>query len=284
MSWDDPEYYEPELDENHCPGPEDDPSVQELQPQLLALFDADPEQVFYESQLAVRFEDRYFHWVTTRALKDLRENGRVGSELQELSPKTPLRFYFHRRNRYWKRRAEEVRKLVRLFSDQAFTRALGVQGELLLDAGLPQVGFQPMGRDVRSWGDRTWSLSGHDLDRVFHRDGIYYGTEIKNRLGYIPQEELIAKLQMCRQLQLTPLFVARMMPKTYIEEVRRAGGFSLIMKYQFYPISHRTLALRVKTELGLPVDCPTRLQDSTLQRFLKWHEARVKQMKPAPAL
>ena len=122
MSWDDPENYEPELDEDHRPGPEDDPSVQELQPQLLALFDADPEQVFYESQLAVQFEDRYFHWVTTRALKDLRVSGRVGSELQELSPNTPLRFYFHRRNRYWKRRAEEVRKLVRLFSDQ------GLQG------------------------------------------------------------------------------------------------------------------------------------------------------------
>ena len=35
MSWDDPENYEPELDEDHLPGPEDDPSVQELQPQLL---------------------------------------------------------------------------------------------------------------------------------------------------------------------------------------------------------------------------------------------------------
>lgn len=86
------------------------------------------------------------------------------------------------------------------------------------------------------------------------------------------------KLRMCAALDLVPLFIARMMPRTYIEQVRQAGGFSLIMKHQFYPMSHRALAIRVKAELGLPVDCPTRLQDSTLQRFLKWHEARLKRI------
>jgi hypothetical protein len=68
------------------------------------------------------------------------------------------------------------------------------------------------------------------------------------------------------------------MPKTYIEEVYQAGGFSLIMKYQFYPVSHRELAQRVKTELNLPVDCPTRLQDATLQRFLKWHLGKLRRL------
>ncbi len=277
MSWSDLDYYdETEPDEAFRPGPDDDPSVQKLEPEMLALFDSDPEQVFYESQLAVRFEDRYFHWVTTRALKDLRESGKLGSELQELSPKVPLRFYFHRRNRYWKRRAGEIRKLVLQFSDQVFTSSVGVQGELLIDAGLPRVGFQPMAYNVRSWEGRSWTKTGHDLDRVFTRDGIAYGAEIKNRLGYIPQDEFLAKLEMCRELKLRPLFVARMMPKTYIQEVNRAGGFSLIMKRQFYPMAHKELANKVSRELGLPVDCPTRLQDSTLQRFLTWHERQLK--------
>jgi hypothetical protein len=268
MSWEDPEpdaYQDPEDDR---PGPADDPAVQRLEPLLLALFDEHPDTVFYESQLAVRFEDNFFHWVTVRALKDMRESERIGTSLQELTPNTQLRFYFNRRFRYWKRKAEEVRRLVLSFSNQAFTRSLGVQGELLADAGLPRVGFQPMADTVRSWEGRTWSATNHDLDRVFHRDGINYGTEIKNRLGYIPQDEFAVKLRMCQELNLVPLFIARMMPRTYIEEVRRAGGFSLIMKYQFYPMSHRSLAVKIRNELGLPVDCPTRLQDSTLQRFL----------------
>ena len=233
MSWEDPEpdtYQDPEDDR---PGPADDPAVQNLEPLLLALLDEQPETVYYESQLAVRFEDNFFHWVTVRALKDLRENERIGTSLQELTPNTQLRFYFNRRFRYWKRKAEEVRRLVLSFSNQAFTRSLGVQGELLADAGLPRVGFQPMADSVRTWEGRAWLDTNHDLDRVFHRDGINYGTEIKNRLGYIPQNEFAVKLRMCQALNLVPLFIARMMPRTYIEQVRQAGGFSLIMKYQF---------------------------------------------------
>jgi hypothetical protein len=274
MNWDDYEpeaYHDPERDR---PGPADDPAVRELEPQLLALFDEHPETVFYESQLGVLFEDHFFHWVTSRALKDLRQSDKIESSLETLTPNTQIRFYFNRRYRYWKRKADEVRKLVLSFSVPEFTRALGAQGELLIDAGLPRVGFQPLADTVRTWEGGTWSQTGHDLDRVFTRDGINYGAEIKNRLGYIPEDEFAAKLKMCQELNLVPLFVARMMPRTYIERVRQAGGFSLIMKYQFYPLSHRALATRVRTELGLPVDCPTRLQDSTLQRFLNWHQRK----------
>lgn len=274
MSWDDLDFYEPEPEEGE-PGPADDPAVQQLEPLLLTMFETSPQAVFYENQLCVHFEARFFHWVTARTLKDLRLSGRIGSDLQELTPKTPLRFYYNKRNRYWRRRAGEIRKLVLAFSDPTFTSALGVQGELLIDGGLPRVGFQPLAVNVRTWEGRTWLNTNHDLDRVFTRDGLYYGAEIKNRLGYIPQAEFRAKLKMCEALNLIPLFIARMMPKTYIEDVRRAGGFSLIMKYQFYPISHRALANQIRAELGLPVDCPARLQDATLQRFLSWHEGHM---------
>jgi hypothetical protein len=275
MSWDEvesepaPEY----------PGPGDDPAVRELEPQIVAYLDGHAEVVFYETQLAVIFERNFFHWVTSRALKDLREANKVGSALEELSPNVPIRFYFSRRCRYWKRKSEELRRVVLTFSDQAFTRALGVQGELLIDSGLPQVGFMPAAREIRSWESRNWTETNHNLDRVFQRDGISYGTEIKNRLGYIPQDEFKAKLRMCKALNLVPLFIARMMPKTYIDEVYRAGGFSLIMKYQFYPIYFRDLARRVSVELSLPVDCPARLQDSTLERLLNWHLAKLRRQK-----
>ena len=277
MTWDEYEPEEPDYEPKPW-GPGDDPAVQELEPQLLTYLDENPDTVFYETQLAVIFEKNFFHWVTSRALRDLREAGKINSALEELSPKVPLRFYFSRRCRYWKRKAVELRQVVLAYSDQTFTRALGVQGELLIDAGLPQVGFIPTGREVKSWEGRTWTETNHDLDRVFQRDGISYGAEIKNRLGYIPQDEFEVKLKMCKALNLVPLFIARMMPKTYIEEVYQAGGFSLIMKYQFYPVYHRELAQRVKTELNLPVDCPTRLQDATLQRFLKWHLGKLRRL------
>lgn len=272
MGWEDYVEEEPYQDR---PGPEDDPAVQELEPRLVEFLDTNADKVFYENQLAVIFERDFFHWVTARALLDLRESGKIGSHLGNLSGDVPLRFYFSRKCRYWRRRAATLREIVLEFSDPAFARALGVQGELLTDAGLPRVGFQPVGHEVRSWNGVDWIETGHDLDRVFQRDGLQYGAEIKNRLSYIPQQEFDAKLRMCDRLNLIPLFIARMMPKTYIEQVRQAGGFSLIMKYQFYPVTHCELARRVQKELLLPADCPSRLQDSTLNRLLNWHNLKV---------
>lgn len=276
MSWADDYGYEPGEER---PGPQDDPAVQEIEPLLIQKLDETPDRVFYENQLAVLFEDDFFHWVTARALIDLRESGKIGSELGELSKGVPLRFYFSRRCRYWKRKAVELRDLVRNFSSENFARGLGLQGELLAEAGLPRVGFLPVGHEVRSWNGVDWRETGHDLDRVFERDGLQYGTEIKNRLSYIPQQEFNAKLRMCGELNLIPLFIARMMPRTYIEEVRRAGGFSLIMKYQFYPVTQQELARRVRTELELPVDTPARLRDETLRRFLNWHNGKLERIR-----
>jgi len=278
MTWEDND----ETEEPEGPGPADDPAVQAVEPLLLEVFEQEPESVFFEGQLAIRFEDQFFHWVTVRALKELREAHKIGSELQQLSTDTQLRFYFNRRNRYWRRRAAEVRKIVLLYSDPAFTPVLGTQGELLVDAGLPRFGFMPVAAEVREWQGRKWDQSGHDLDRIFVRDGIYYGVEIKNRLSYIERNEFRSKLAMCLVLGVRPLFIARMMPRTYIHEVRRFGGYSMIMKYQFYPVSHRDLAVRVRTQLGLPVDCPRRLQDSTLLRFLQWHQRNLEQHPTLP--
>jgi hypothetical protein len=109
------------------------------------------------------------------------------------------------------------------------------------------------------------------LDRLIERDGIRYGVEIKNQLGYIDQTEFGTKLQMCEYFGVRPMFIARMMPRSYIEKVRRAGGFSLILANQHYPLLSEPLAKRVRDVLGLPVLCIRELPDKTLSRFEEWH-------------
>ena len=273
MSLDDYEDYG--HDEVTGPGPGDDPAVKEIEPKLLEIFQQNPVEVYYETQLAVIFEKHFFHWVTVRALKLLREKDQVGSALTDLPGVGTIRFYFYRRNRYWKRRAEEVRQLVLAYSDPAVTRAIGHQGELLVDAGLPRAQFIPYANTVQEWAGNIWTATNHDLDRVFVRDGIAYGAEIKNKLSYIDRKEFQIKLNMCGHLGLRPLFIARMMPRTYMREVQIRGGFCLIMGRQFYPVALAALVHRIQTELHLPVDMPAKLEDGTLQRFLNWHLKQV---------
>ncbi|MBK8003920.1 MAG: hypothetical protein IPK12_08220 [Gemmatimonadetes bacterium] len=102
-----------------------------------------------------------------------------------------------------------------------------------------------------------------------------YGVEVKNTLGYMEDREFKTKIAICRDLGVVPVFAVRMIPTTWVHQVNQAGGFALIMKYQLYPWTHRSLAERVATELGLPVDAPRALADGTMARFVRWHEARL---------
>ena len=106
-------------------------------------------------------------------------------------------------------------------------------------------------------------------------DGIAYGVEVKNTLGYMDHDELQIKIELCHEIGVRPLFAVRMLPKSWAKEVIDAGGFAFILKYQLYSWAHRELAKRVSEELGMPVHAPCALQDGTMERFVRWHEQQL---------
>jgi hypothetical protein len=285
---DDGPFYEPDYEPDFDPDgpepanePERDTYVDRAKEELLTFFSLRPESVFYQRQLAVIFEGEYFHWITARALSELVQEGQISSETEALTggetPSGSITLYRANGYRYWKRDAEEIVRLVSQFSDHAFTSGLGSQGEMMFDAALPTVGFMPKGRKVTSYNGVEWTETKHDLDRVFERDGIGYGTEIKNTLGYIEKGELETKIRICQKLSLRPLFILRMAPKSYVNLIREAGGFALIFKYQLYPFGYKAFADAVRARLQLPTDCPARIEDGTVLRLLKWHQKSLGQ-------
>jgi hypothetical protein len=58
-----------------------------------------------------------------------------------------------------------------------------------------------------------------------------------------------------------------MAPKTYVNDVAEMG----IFKYQLYPFGQKAFADEVRARLGLPTDCPSRIEDGTVKRLLDWH-------------
>lgn len=257
-----------------------DPKIDEAKAALRRLFKDRPGELFYGRQLEVHLEQAFFHWITSKALRELVAEGALRVEQRPLIGQTRIRFYTSPRNRYWKRQLNEIRNLVIAYSQPSFTRALGTHGEMMFDAALPTAGFLPKAKDVRAYGGKSWMPTGHDLDRVFERDGTAYGTEIKNSLDYIPIQELRVKLQMCGHLGLRPLFIVRMAPKNYIEMIRKAGGFTLIIRYQLYPHGYETFARQVRDRLRLPVDCPSAIAEGTINRLLNWHQRQLSAKQP----
>ena len=246
---------------------------------LRAFLTEHSDDVFTTRQLEVIFEDRYFHWITHRAVKLVVEERTARLEGLMLSHGAPINLIWHRSNRYTRRQIKEVLQIVEQYSHPDFTAALGNTGELLVSDGFSRFGFQQRGRNVRSWGNRRWVETDHNLDFIFEKDGRTYGVEVKNTLPYIHDAELNAKLDMCDHLGIHPVFVTRAMPAIWIQDIANRGGFTLVLRHHLYPLSHKRLADQVKARLRIPADAPRALYDGTLQRFDNWH---VRQMAGPP--
>ncbi|MFL5381912.1 MAG: hypothetical protein ACJ8GN_05300 [Longimicrobiaceae bacterium] len=257
-----------------------DPYEEQAVDALRAHFEANRERVFSSRQIEVQFEARYFHWITHRALKVLEAGRIIEIEQRKLSYGAPVNLVWHRSNRYTRRQVKEVVDLIEKYSHPDFTAALGNTGELLVSDGFARFGFVQRGRNTREFGEKRWTRSAHNLDFIVERDGRVYGIEVKNTLPYIDDREFFAKLELCEFLGILPLFVVRAMPAIWTQEVVRRRGFVLQLKYHLYPLSHKSLADRVREVLGIPADAPRALYDGTMQRFVSWHERQLRLEEP----
>jgi hypothetical protein len=259
--------------EEGSPAKLDDPVEVDAREFLRSFFERNPERVYFSRQLEVQNENRYFHWITNRAVRDLEAEGAILSETRSLRSGGTVKLVWLRGYRYYKREAARLVELVNEYSDPNIGAALGLQGEALVLEGFARIEFVMKGRDCNRYGGRAWAESDHDLDFVFERDERAYGIEVKNTLGYMDKVEFDTKIKVCQHLGICPVIAARMLPRSWIHELISAGGFALVFKFQLYPWTHRQLAKRVQSELGLPVDAPRRLSDGTMARFLRWHES-----------
>jgi hypothetical protein len=249
-----------------------DRKIDEAKEVLLAQYFAEGTlEVYYGRQLEIWLEGLFFHWITKKGLNELAGEGRINFE-ERRSGSHVAHFYWPRGHRYPRRQMKQILSLIAKFSAPRFTEALGQHGELLSDAAFAYTGFRILQKNVREVEGVAWTETNHNLDRLIMRDGVRYGVEIKNQLAYIDQTEFEVKLAMCKHFGVRPLFIARMMPKNYISAAARAGGFSLVFGNQHYPLMARDLADEVRGRLKFPILCIRELPDTTMQRFVKWHE------------
>lgn len=239
------------------------------------FFEENKENVFFSRQVEIRHEHIFFHWITNRAIRTLIENGEILSETRRLKTGGDIKLLWNKNYRYYKRSATEVIKLVEEYANPNIGAALGLHGEMMVLEGFARNQFLLLGREVNSINNMKWEKTGHDIDLIFERDGIKYGIEVKNTLGYMDYKELLIKVEMCLHLGIKPVFVVRMLPKSWIYEVSKSGGFVLILKYQLYPWTHSDLANKVATNFGLPVDAPRALEEGTMERFMVYHRKNM---------
>jgi hypothetical protein len=245
---------------------------------VVKFFDENPKEVFYEQQLKCLLErkpESVFQWITSKALGELRQEGAIKTELvqyQSGSRTETIRFFWNKKNRYPQRKKKTIMRLVAVFSHPDFGKALGLQGELLVDNALMGAGFGVRAAECDEWAGRRWKQSGENLDRIYERDGVLYGAEIKNTLKYIGKQELESKIRMCEAFGVRPLFATRSLPKHYVNIIREAGGFGWILGKQYYPFGQDAFADEVRRILKLEVGCHKAIDRGRVKSFVNWHE------------
>jgi hypothetical protein len=195
----------------------------------------------------------------------------IRSEWRKLSTGTSVKLIWHKGYRFYKRSAGQLVTLVEEYSEPNIGAALGLHGETMVLEGFARTQFVMASRNTREYQGKVWVDTDHNLDFIFERDGIAYGIEVKNTLGYMERDEFLLKVKLSEWLGIKPVFVCRMLPRSWIYDLNKSGGFALILKYQLYPWTHRELARRVRDTLSLPVDAPRYLAEGTMNRFLQWH-------------
>jgi len=181
-------------------------------------------------------------------------------------------------NRYHKREGNKIKKIINEYADPIVTSSIGHYLELLVSEGFSRFGYKTLGRTINKLDGKEWKDTKHNLDFIFEKEGVRYGVEVKNTLGYMERNEIDVKVKMCRHLEINPVFVCRFLPKNWLfDKIIKYGGFALILKYQLYPPILRELVNKMRGELDLPVDCPKALEDGTIIRFEKnYHKRKLK--------
>jgi hypothetical protein len=229
------------------------------------------QRVVTEREVKIRLEDRFFPWVTGRALKTMVDSGVVLKQgLAGRRGKIETKnFYSLPDFRY-----DDILGLMR--EKRAVSKEINAMltghapatyfAEDLFERAFEALGFDIVDRDASKYEERrVVGVRGKEppnVDFIMKRDGVIYGADIKNWLRYeiTTREEVKSKVSVALQLGVVPFILARYVDKaTIFKEIVEKGG--ICYPYRTLIVSPRfeTLARDAIRVLGYPVIALDRL-------------------------
>jgi len=229
-----------------------------------------PNSPYHRKQIEVIFEDKYFHWVTNRAVDSLIDEGFL-----RLEKKGIVHFLYRSDIRYIRREINRRAKIIGRYTDPTLTKAIGDYAQMLFSFMFRLNGFRIVGEDTNEYRGLKWEETEHDLDFIIEKDSIAYGVEVKNTLPYMEEDEFKIKLKMCEFLGLIPLWILRNAPAVQFEQMKLCNGFILKFKTQIYPLGQEPLIRDIWEIMRLPVSIWKKIPEKLENIFLRQHTERI---------
>jgi len=178
-----------------------------------------PNSPYHRKQIEVIFEDKYFHWVTNRAVDELIDEGFL-----KLQKRGSAHFVYLADVGATENDIDMRIKVIEKYSDPAIVRGIGAYAELLYQFLFRVGGFKIVGENTNEYAGRKWVKTNHNFDYIVEKGTVACGVEIKNTLNYMENDEFEIKLEMCEFLGLTPFWIVRNAPKTQFEKMSSMGA------------------------------------------------------------
>lgn len=219
---------------------------------------------YYQHQLQILYEGRFFWWIIKDALEELVNEGYLTvfdkervPDLADLRHVPTLKFYANadavktsRDEASMKTRVLATAKMLNTYSSDKNNKVLGKQLESLVENQLKILQFDVLDRHTNAHEGKKWSRTNHNLDFIARRGSLVIGVEVKNSLNIISAEEIDIKIDICRHLGIVPVFAVRWI-KPYTECIRKQGGFSWVFKTQILPFGYEQMAKDMFTRLSV---------------------------------
>jgi hypothetical protein len=263
-------YFDEYVEEEPEPERKPDPMVLKAVPVVRKFFSR-RKMPFYIGQLQCQFEKQFFHWITYKAIRELLGESFLGNTDTTIAGNAVK--FVYRANLPSKTVNSHIKSAAQLLAtvwDDEISKVRGKHLEALVKAELRANAFTIVGTHARSY-EEEWTETDHNLDFIAElSNGQAIGLEIKNTLPYIPRSEFEIKLKMCKFLGIKPVFAVHWLPKSYIWQVYKQGGFGWLFEYQLYPLGYERLCQQLQKRLGFPVMVMTELPATPQRLFSTW--------------
>jgi hypothetical protein len=249
---------------------------------FLAFFEKYKDEVFYMNQLEVLFEQRYYSWVSSRAIKKL-----AGKDIIKIlgHKEGNFKFVFHKTNRYYKRKVAKIIEVSKEIIKVGVSRDCGDLAELLFENAFLERGFRFIAKHTNEFNGKKWTENDRNMDFILNKDDLNYGFEIKNTFSNIDKDEIDIKIKLCKYIGVIPVFVCRWLPKSYVNDIEKRGSFALFFVSKIFPLNMEESVKRYREYMfekygdNRMVCITTKaIPGGIIDRFVKFHEKNKKNM------
>jgi len=242
------------------------------------------QKVVTEREVKVRLEDRFFPWVTGRALKLLVEMGRVVKQgLPGRRGRIETKNFYSLPDFNYDEVVGEMREK-RGVSKEVNAMLTGHApatyfAEDLFERAFASLEFEIIDRDASEYkGRKVTAIPGKEppnLDFILERDKVTYGADVKNwiRFEANTRNEVISKVELALQLNIVPFIIARYVDKSTIwNGIIKKGGICYPYRTLIFSPDFDSLARKANQLLGYPVLALDRLPTYKLERIESLHK------------